>query len=41
MDLHAKQFNIVINILDENQLNCSPKKGKLVLESVEFCGSSL
>ena len=41
VDLHAKQFNSVLNILDKNQLICGPKKGKLLLESVEFCGSLL
>ena len=28
-------------ILDANQLICGPKKGKLFLKSVEFCGSLL
>ena len=41
VDMHEKQLNIVLDILDKNQLICGPKKGKLVLESVEFCGSLL
>ena len=28
VDLHEKQLNIVLDILDKNQLICSPKKGK-------------
>ena len=32
---------MVLDILDKNQLFCGPKKGKLFLESVEFCGSLL
>ena len=39
VDLHEKKLNIVLDILDQNQLICGPKKGKLFLESVEFCGS--
>ena len=41
VDLHEKQLNIVLDILDKNQLICGPKKGKFFLESVEFCGSLL
>ena len=41
VDLHEKQLNIHLGILDRNQLICGPKKGKLFLESVEFCGSLL
>ena len=41
VDLHEKQLNIVLNILEKNQLICGPKKGKLFLESVQFCGSLL
>ena len=41
VDLHEKQLKIVLDILDKNQLICGPKKGKLFLESVEFCGSLL
>ena len=41
VDLHEKQLNMVLDILDKNQLICGPKKGKLFLESVEFCGSLL
>ena len=41
VDLHEKQLNMVLDILDKNQLICGPKKGKLLLESVEFCGSLL
>ena len=41
VDLHEKQLNIVLDILDKNQLICGPKKGKLFLESVEFCGTLL
>ena len=41
VDLHETQLNMVLNILDKNQLICGPKKGKLFLESVEFCGSLL
>ena len=41
VDLHDKQLNMVLDILDKNQLICGPKKGKLFLESVEFCGSLL
>ena len=41
MDLHEKQLNMVLDLLDKNQLICDPKKGKLLLESVEFCGSLL
>ena len=41
VDLHEKQLNMVLDILDKNQLICRPKKGKLFLESVEFCGSLL
>ena len=41
MDLHEKQLITVLNIVDKNQLICSPKKGKFFLESVEFCGSLL
>ena len=41
VDLHEKQLNIVLDILDKNQLICGPKRGKLFLESVEFCGSLL
>ena len=39
VDLREKQLNIVLDILDKNQLIRGPKKGKLFLESVEFCGS--
>ena len=41
VDLHKKQLNMVLDILDKNQLICGPKKGKLFLESVNFCGSLL
>ena len=41
VDLHEKQLNMVLDILDKNQLICGPKKGKLFLESVKFCGSLL
>ena len=41
VDLHDKQMNIVLDILDTNQLICGPNKGSLFLESVEFCGSLL
>ena len=41
VDLHEKELNIVLGILDKNQLICDPKKGKLFLESVEICGSLL
>ena len=41
VDLHEKQLNMVLDILDKTQLICGPKKGKLFLESVEFCGSLL
>ena len=41
VDVHENQLNIVLDILDKNQLICGPKKGKLFLESVEFCGSLL
>ena len=41
VDLHDKQFNIVLDILDKNQLICGPQKGKFLLESVQFCGSLL
>ena len=34
--LHEKQLNIVFDILDKKQLICGPKKGKFILESVEF-----
>ena len=39
--LHEKQLNQVMDILDKKQLVCGPKKGKLFLRSVEFCGSLL
>ena len=39
--LHEKQLNQVLDILDATQLICGPKKGKLFLKSVEFCGSLL
>ena len=39
--LHEKQLNQVLDILDANQLICGPKKGKLFLKSVKFCGSLL
>ena len=41
VDLHEKHLNMFLDILDKNQLICGPKKGKLFLESVEFCGSLL
>ena len=41
VDRHEKQLNIVLDILDKNQLICGPKKGKLFLQSVEFCGNLL
>ena len=41
VDLHEKQLNMVLDILDKNQLICYPKKGNLFLDSVEFCGSLL
>ena len=41
VDLHEKQLNIVLDILNKNQLICGPKKGKSFLETVEFCGSLL
>ena len=41
VNLHEKQLNIVLDILDKNQLTCGPKKSKLFLESVEFRGSLL
>ena len=34
MNLHEKEFNIVLDILDRDQLICGPKKGKFVFESV-------
>ena len=40
-NLHEKQLNIVLDILNKNQLICGPKKGKSFLETVEFCGSLL
>ena len=39
--LHQKQFHQVLDILDKNQLVCGPQKGKLLLRSVESCGSVL
>ena len=39
--LYEKQLNQVMDILDANQLICRPKKGKLFLKPVEFCGSLL
>ena len=41
VDLHEKQLNMVLDILDKNQLICGPKKDKFFLERVEFCGSLL
>ena len=41
VDLHEKQLNMVLDILDPNRLICGPKKGKIFLESVELCGSLL
>ena len=41
VDLHERQLNIVLDILNKNQLICGPKKGKSFLETVEFCGSLL
>ena len=41
VDLHEKQLNMVLDILDKHQLICGPKKGKLFLERVEFRGSLL
>ena len=41
VDLHEKQLNIVLDILNKNQLICGPQKGKLFLKSVQFCGSLL
>ena len=41
VDLHEKQLNMVLDILEKNHLICGPKKGKLFLESVQFCGSLL
>ena len=37
--LHENQLHQVMDILGANQLFCGPKKGKLFLKSVEFCGS--
>ena len=41
MPVHEKQLNQVMDILDANQLICRPKKGKLFLKPVKFCGSLL
>ena len=41
VDLHEKQLDMVLDILDKNQLICGPKKGQFFLESVGFCGSLL
>ena len=41
VDLHEKQWNIVLDILDKNQLICGPKKGKLFLKTGGFCGDLL
>ena len=41
MDLPEKQMNQVMDILDANQLIFGAKKGKLLLDSVELCGSLL
>ena len=41
VDMHEKQLNIVLDIVDKNQLTCGTKKGKFFLESVDFRGSLL
>ena len=41
LELHEQQVRAVLDILRANKLVCGPKKGKMFLESVEFCGSVL
>ena len=41
LDLHEKQLNTGLDILDKKQLICGPKKGRLFLKRVGLCGSLL
>ena len=38
---HEEQVRKVLEVLQQEKLVCGPKKGKMVLQSVEFCGSIL
>ena len=41
LKLHEEQVRKVLEVLRQEKLVCGPKKGKLFLQSVEFCGSVL
>ena len=38
---HAEQVRKVLEVIRREKLLCGPKKGKMFLQSVEFCGSVL
>ena len=41
LKLHEEQVRKVLEVLGQEKLVCGPKKGKMFLQSVEFCGSVL
>ena len=41
LKLHEEQVRKVLQVLQQEKLVCAPKKGKIFLQSVEFCGSIL
>ena len=41
LKLHEEQVRKVLEVLRQEKLVCGPKKGKMFLQSVEFCGSVL
>ena len=41
LSLHQEQVRKVLEVLRQEKLVCGPKKGKIILQSVEFCGSVL
>ena len=41
LKLHEEQVRKVLEVLRQEKLVCGPKKGKIFLQSVEFCGSVL
>ena len=41
LKLHEEQVRKVLEVLRQEKLVCGPKKGKMFLQSVKFCGSVL
>ena len=41
LELHEEQVRKVLEVLRQERLVCGPKKGKMFLQGLEFCGSIL